>query len=216
MFLKMQCEMMFKTLTADKMLEVDWKYDKTEMLKVIGQRDEWTVFDVLGLENLSSMSRIRQAGRKIFVDASVLREVACRVAEYAFLLTNFTTKYLVRALELNREFVRGEVEYDVLKGVSDRIPGIRKNMQSSVGWGSIDTVYWALSEDIEQGVRGIFGVMERIFNSYWKEVQRENCLINPFDPVASRWLEYHGDRRCLTLFSKILAEIWREGTEKIG
>ena len=102
-----------KTVTLEKFknFEPCWMEtaEGTARLEKIGSRKkEWTVLDVLGLEEVSAKDRLWAVLREEFIPANTLHEFACRCAEEALRKAGVIDERSWNAIRVKRLWIEGK------------------------------------------------------------------------------------------------------------
>jgi len=108
-----------KTVSFDRLVElsryeVDDRYHGTEtrdwrdLLKG-KSKSEWSAMDILSLEGPNDTAKLKVVLREELIEPLVLHEFMCRCAEYALGLGKGNDMLSICAIELKREWMRGEI-----------------------------------------------------------------------------------------------------------
>ena len=108
-----------KTITYAEFLEFEPCYledpDKKVLMDSIAQRQErWSALDVLDLSEIPAKDRIWAVCHEELIDAPILHEFACRCAERALSRIDDPDPRSLKAIEVKRKWLRGEVNDEEL------------------------------------------------------------------------------------------------------
>ena len=99
-----------KTVNIETFLTFRPCYAEAKIREIANGKDDWTALEILRLENVSDQDKLWSVLREEFIDANLLHEFSCRVAEKALLLIPNPDMRSVKAIEAKRAWLRGEID----------------------------------------------------------------------------------------------------------
>ena len=112
-----------KTVTYEEFLEFDpcWLECGVERMEAYFDRfgGKVSALDILNLDDISAEDRLRSVWREEFIPAPILHEFACVCAEYALTLIDDPDPRSIKAIEVKRAWLRGEVTDSELDAARD-------------------------------------------------------------------------------------------------
>ena len=113
-----------KTVTVEQFKRfgpcwLETREGRERFAKVAALHDEWTVYDVLALPDVSAKDKLWSVLREEFIDAPVLHEYECIRAEYMLSLIDNPDPRSVAAIEAKRKWLRGEIDNSALDAACD-------------------------------------------------------------------------------------------------
>lgn len=108
-----------KTISYEQFLQFNpcYLYDpnkKKLMDAIAARREHWSALDILELSEIPAEDRLWVVLREELIDAPQLHEFACRCAERALSRVKTPDPRSLRAIEVKRAWIRGEVTDDEL------------------------------------------------------------------------------------------------------
>jgi hypothetical protein len=108
-----------KTVTVGQMLDFGCNIDGERIRGLAGGKTELTALDVLALDGLSAAKRLNLVLCEGFLDAALLHEFACRLAEGMLDRIERPDPRSIDVLAVKRRWARGEATDDELAAARD-------------------------------------------------------------------------------------------------
>ena len=103
-----------KTITLHQFMLLNPCYSKERLLKINGDKKDWSALDILALTDIPAKDRLWAVLRERLIDAPILHEFACRCAEEALKLVDKPDPRSIAAITAKRAWLRGEITNEEL------------------------------------------------------------------------------------------------------